>query len=27
MLEYVCENNHEYIDDQGVTHLRLQDSK
>lgn len=25
MLEYVCENNHEYIDDQGVTHLRLQD--
>lgn len=27
MLEYVCENNHEYIDDQGVTHLRLQDNK
>jgi len=27
MLEYVCENNHEYIDDQGVTHLRLQDDK
>jgi len=27
MLEYVCENNHEYIDDQGVTRLRLQDSK
>ena len=27
MLEYVCENNHEYIDDQGVTHLRLQDTK
>ncbi len=25
MLEYICENNHEYIDDQGVTHLRLQD--
>jgi len=27
MLEYVCENNHEYTDDQGVTHLRLQDNK
>jgi hypothetical protein len=27
MLEYVCENNHEYIDDQGVTRLRLQDNK
>ena len=27
MLEYVCENNHEYIDDQGVTRLRLQDTK
>ena len=27
MLEYVCENNHEYVDDQGVTRLRLQDSK
>ncbi len=25
MQEYVCENNHEYIDDQGVTHLRLND--
>jgi hypothetical protein len=27
MLEYICENNHEYIDDKGVTHLRLQDNK
>jgi hypothetical protein len=27
MLEYVCENNHEYIDEKGVTHLRLQDNK
>ena len=27
MLEYVCENNHEYIDDKGVTRLRLQDTK
>ncbi|HEX3837493.1 MAG TPA: hypothetical protein VHW25_11070 [Steroidobacteraceae bacterium] len=27
MLEYVCENNHEYIDDQGVTRLRLQDQE
>ena len=26
MLEYVCENNHEYVDDQGVTHVRLQDA-
>ncbi|HUK02620.1 MAG TPA: hypothetical protein VLW26_10110 [Steroidobacteraceae bacterium] len=26
MLEYVCENNHEYIDDKGVTHIRLQDA-
>jgi hypothetical protein len=25
MLEYVCENNHEYVDDKGVTHIRLQD--
>ncbi|HEX4024311.1 MAG TPA: hypothetical protein VHX52_06345 [Steroidobacteraceae bacterium] len=25
MLEYVCENNHEYVDDKGVTHVRLQD--
>jgi hypothetical protein len=25
LLEYVCENNHEYIDDKGVTHIRLQD--
>jgi hypothetical protein len=25
MQEYVCENNHEYVDDKGVTHLRLQD--
>jgi len=25
MLEYVCENNHEYVDDKGVTHMRLQD--
>jgi hypothetical protein len=25
MLEYICENNHEYIDDKGVTRLRLQD--
>jgi hypothetical protein len=25
MLEYVCENNHEYIDDKGVTHFRLHD--
>jgi hypothetical protein len=27
MLEYVCENNHEYVDDKGVTHVRLQDTK
>jgi hypothetical protein len=27
MLEYICENNHEYTDDQGVTRLRLQDTK
>jgi hypothetical protein len=27
MLEYVCENNHEYVDDKGVTHVRLQDAK
>jgi hypothetical protein len=27
MLEYICENNHEYIDDKGVTRLRLQDTK
>lgn len=25
MLEYVCENNHEYVDDKGVTHVRLRD--
>ena len=25
MLEYVCENNHEYVDDKGVTHMRLKD--
>ena len=25
MMEYVCENNHEYVDDKGVTHIRLQD--
>lgn len=25
MQEYVCENNHEYIDDGGVTHVRLHD--
>ncbi len=25
MQEYVCENNHEYVDDQGVTHIRLRD--
>ena len=25
MQEYVCENNHEYIDDKGATHVRLQD--
>jgi hypothetical protein len=25
MQEYVCENNHEYVDDQGVTHIRLHD--
>jgi hypothetical protein len=23
MLEYVCENNREYVDDKGVTHVRL----
>jgi hypothetical protein len=27
MLEYVCENNHEYVDDKGVTHIRLHDTK
>jgi len=27
MLEYVCENNHEYVDEKGVTHVRLQDAK
>lgn len=25
MQEYVCENNHEYVDDNGVTHVRLHD--
>jgi hypothetical protein len=25
MLEYVCENNREYVDDKGVTRMRLQD--
>jgi len=25
MQEYVCENNHEYVDDNGVTHIRLHD--
>jgi hypothetical protein len=25
MQEYVCENNHEYVDDKGVTHVRLHD--
>jgi hypothetical protein len=25
MQEYVCENNHEYTDDKGVTHVRLHD--
>jgi len=25
LQEYVCENNHEYIDDNGVTHVRLHD--
>ncbi len=25
MQEYVCENNHEYIDESGVQHVRLQD--
>jgi hypothetical protein len=25
MQEYVCENNHEYVDDKGETHVRLHD--
>jgi hypothetical protein len=25
MQEYVCDNNHEYVDDNGVTHVRLHD--
>jgi hypothetical protein len=25
MLEYVCENNREYVDDKGVTRMKLQD--
>jgi hypothetical protein len=25
MQEYVCENNHEYVDDKGVTHVRTHD--
>ena len=24
MLEYVCDNNREYVDDKGVTRMRLQ---
>jgi hypothetical protein len=27
MLEYVCENNREYLDDKGVTHIRLPGAK
>ncbi|MGH8259378.1 MAG: hypothetical protein ACREUG_06770, partial [Steroidobacteraceae bacterium] len=25
MQEYVCENNHEYLDDKGITHIRMHD--